>query len=285
MGSPLYMAPEQMASSRDVDARADVWSLGATLYEVARGSPPFETDNVLELAMMIREVEPADLSLARPDLPPSLCAVVARCLRKDPAQRFPDAAALGAALGEVFVATSASVAASRPLTDRVPSPATDRDGLEETQHAAARAPRPTPSPRGAAVTPPGSTVPSASFGARAARWPLIVGLLSLTIVAAALTLRARQRDDPEARPLPAAALASAAPTSSPSATPSPPTVTAPPPVEPPASPSAAPPAAPSHPVVTAPARPPPPAPGKPGSSSAAHGAPTPPSIPAPPPRL
>ncbi|MBL0194137.1 MAG: serine/threonine protein kinase [Myxococcales bacterium] len=202
MGSPLYMAPEQMASSRDVDARADVWSLGATLYEVASGSPPFDTDNVLELATMIRDVEAPDLSAARPDLPASLCAVVARCLRKEPALRFRDAAELRAALGEVFgPPTAASSAASPPppVTHRAAAPATAAvAALEATQRAV------------------GATAPGSTSSPSRLRWPLAVGLLSLTALAAtALAVRGRQGDATDTRPpLTAPAAASSATASS-----------------------------------------------------------------------
>lgn len=302
MGSPLYMAPEQMASSRDVDARADVWSLGATLYEVASGSPPFDTDNLLELATMIRDVEVPDLSLARPDFPPSLCAVVARCLRKDPALRFRDAAALGDALGEVFGASSeaAPLAASRrlPFTyrDGAPAPAPD-EALQRTQRAAGVSAAQTP--RGAGVAPPTRTTPGAasveSSDARpAARWPLAVGLLSLAIAAAALVVRARHGDSAEARALPSSTLASAAlPGSSPSVAPTPPTPTAAPsspaaPATLAAAPSAAP-AATLH-AVSSPAKPgptakEPTAAGRPGPPIPIHGPTAPSSTPPPPPRL
>jgi serine/threonine protein kinase len=99
MGSPLYMAPEQMRSTRQVDVRADVWSLGIVLYEALTGAPPFVADSLTEVCAMILTENPPAMSIRRPNLPPQLEAVVARCLEKLPEGRFADVADLAAALG------------------------------------------------------------------------------------------------------------------------------------------------------------------------------------------
>src|SRR6185295_16740613 len=97
MGSPLYMAPEQMSSARDADARSDVFSLGALLYHLLTGTPPFPGRAAVEVFERISQGPPSPLAL-RPELPPGIEAVTSRCLRKDREQRFPDVAALAAAL-------------------------------------------------------------------------------------------------------------------------------------------------------------------------------------------
>ena len=89
LGSPAYISPEQLQSARDVDVRADIWSLGATLYQLLSARLPFYRPNVTEMAVRI-VMEPPDPL----DVDPALRAVVLRCLEKSPALRYPDVAAL-----------------------------------------------------------------------------------------------------------------------------------------------------------------------------------------------
>lgn len=97
LGTPHYMAPEQMRSARAADARSDVWSLGAVLYRLLAGSPPFPGDSLLDVCMAMQRGA-APLGAGRPDVPPGLDAVVQRCLRQAPEERPPDVAALAADL-------------------------------------------------------------------------------------------------------------------------------------------------------------------------------------------
>ena len=98
MGSPLYMSPEQMTSTRDVDARADIWALGAILYELLSGRTPFAADTMPQLCAMILQQQPQPVRDFRPDIPDGLQQVVLHCLEKDPAHRFPTVAELAQAL-------------------------------------------------------------------------------------------------------------------------------------------------------------------------------------------
>jgi eukaryotic-like serine/threonine-protein kinase len=100
LGSPAYMPPEQLQNPRDVDKRSDIWSVGATLYELICGRPAFEGPGYLDLATRILSQPPSPLS-ARPlpsPLPPGLEQVIGKCLEKDRSQRYSDAAELAVAL-------------------------------------------------------------------------------------------------------------------------------------------------------------------------------------------
>ncbi|HEY8038380.1 MAG TPA: serine/threonine-protein kinase [Polyangiaceae bacterium] len=121
VGTPRYMAPEQVVAARNVDARADVWALGVTLYELLAGTPPFDGQTVLAVLNQIEQQEPRGLAAARPGVPEELAGVVHRCLAKDPAGRPADARALAAALapfGESAPASGRGVEAVLPATAR-----------------------------------------------------------------------------------------------------------------------------------------------------------------------
>ncbi len=110
MGSPKYMSPEQLKSSRDVDARTDIWALGVILYELLSGEGAFRADTVPQLYVAI--IQDAPQPLKRTDIPPGLVAVIMRCLEKDPARRFQSVAELAFALSE-FASQSARTSIER----------------------------------------------------------------------------------------------------------------------------------------------------------------------------
>jgi serine/threonine-protein kinase len=87
MGTPLYMAPEQLRSTRDVDARADIWALGATLYQLLTGSPPF-TGTETTIGVAIVTDAPTPMEQLRPGVPLALQRIVERALEKDRERRF-----------------------------------------------------------------------------------------------------------------------------------------------------------------------------------------------------
>ncbi|WP_437592001.1 serine/threonine-protein kinase [Sorangium sp. So ce1000] len=98
LGSPLYMCPEQVRSARDVDARADIWSLGVIMYEMLTGRTPYDGDSVPQLFHALLYEEAAPVAQLRPDVPRELDAVVMHCLAKDRDQRWRNVGDLAAAL-------------------------------------------------------------------------------------------------------------------------------------------------------------------------------------------
>ncbi len=98
MGSPLYMSPEQLASSKSVDTRSDIWALGVVLYELLTGLRPFPAETMPELVAAILQREHVPVSELRPDIAAGFEAVVHKCLEKEPKRRFQNVAELAAAL-------------------------------------------------------------------------------------------------------------------------------------------------------------------------------------------
>ena len=111
MGSPGYMSPEQLRSTRDADARSDIWALGVTLFELVAGRPPFTAESITELTLRVA----MDPTPPLPGVPREFAQVVARCLEKDPSRRFANVSQLAAALapfGSARVAEAAVNTAS-----------------------------------------------------------------------------------------------------------------------------------------------------------------------------
>lgn len=100
MGSPQYMAPEQVAEAKRVDARADVYGLGATLYHALVGEPPFLGESVIEILARVMKETAVPPAQRNPAIEPRLSRICVRCLAKDPADRFQTAAELADALAE-----------------------------------------------------------------------------------------------------------------------------------------------------------------------------------------
>jgi eukaryotic-like serine/threonine-protein kinase len=97
-GTPMFMAPEQTVGDRSLDARADIYALGAMMYHALTGRPPFTGENAFEIMMAHSRDPVVPPSQINSSVPADLEQVVLRCLAKKPEDRFPSARALGQAL-------------------------------------------------------------------------------------------------------------------------------------------------------------------------------------------
>ena len=98
LGSPSYMAPEQVQNMRDIDVRADVWAIGTVLYEALTGRPAFTGHSVGEIFGAVLHVDPQSARSLRPAIPEALDAAVTRCIKRAREERFADVAELAAAI-------------------------------------------------------------------------------------------------------------------------------------------------------------------------------------------
>jgi tRNA A-37 threonylcarbamoyl transferase component Bud32 len=100
-GSPLFMSPEQASGDDTVDARSDIYSLGAVMYYMLTGQPPFMSDNPLKVMIAHASQEVVPPRQINPDIPVEFEEIILRCLEKDPDHRFQDVASLRLALREI----------------------------------------------------------------------------------------------------------------------------------------------------------------------------------------
>jgi serine/threonine-protein kinase len=92
IGTPNYMAPEQLLSSKTVDARADIWSLGVCLFKALTNRLPYDADTLPALGYLLATKEPPSARSFRPDVPEALSWIVSRCLRRNADERYANVA-------------------------------------------------------------------------------------------------------------------------------------------------------------------------------------------------
>jgi len=137
LGTAHYMAPEQARGAREIDARADVYALGAILYEMLSAQRVVEGASYNEVLFQVLTRPHVPLEQLLPSCPPALAAVVERCLQKDAAARYANAAELLVALAELPRVAGAQAVTSRGDVLGRPSPARSRAGIAGKALAAA----------------------------------------------------------------------------------------------------------------------------------------------------
>lgn len=109
LGTPFYMSPEQ-AGGDPVDHRTDLWALGAVLYEILTGKPPFQADSSQALYFAIQHRDPPSIRALRPEVPPAVEEIVLRLLEKEPVRRYGDAREVAAELERLRLQAAGSSA-------------------------------------------------------------------------------------------------------------------------------------------------------------------------------
>ncbi len=121
MGTPDYMAPEQAEESHTVDIRADVYSLGCTLYHLLTGTVPFPGGTLFQKLKKHQSNQPASIEQRRPDVPQAVCEVVYKLMAKRPEDRYQTPAEVAAVLAECAIQRPPNAV---PVTSGSPQPAT-----------------------------------------------------------------------------------------------------------------------------------------------------------------
>ncbi|MGE0711019.1 MAG: protein kinase [Planctomycetota bacterium] len=195
MGTPAFMPPEQADGDKArVDARADVYSLGATLYALLCGRPPFEGDSLVSLLTKLFSEPPRPPRALNPAVDPALEALCLRCLEKEPADRFPSCAELEAALAAWEAAAAAPDAGSSTAGAPPPAGASPPAPTRPAPSRAQPAPRPQAPPARRAASQRRRAAPEEESHERPAP-TLIVGAslaVVLLLVLGFLALRPRR---------------------------------------------------------------------------------------------
>lgn len=161
IGTALYMSPEQARGERP-DERADIYSLGVTLFEMVSGRPPFEADSAMSTLLMHLNDPVPNISDLNPTVPPTLKAIIEKALAKSPANRFQSTDELAAALQGILSGAAAPTPAATFI--ETPAAAPEATFIEDTPLAEA-APESTFIEEPEPAVPPRATIPSPTIRA------------------------------------------------------------------------------------------------------------------------
>jgi formylglycine-generating enzyme required for sulfatase activity len=167
LGTPHYIAPEQTVSPQKADIRADIYSLGCTLYCLLTGHPPFDAPSLYELLQAHHSMDAKPLNFIRPEVPVELAAVVAKMLAKEPERRFQTHAEVAEALKPFFRKDGVNSKALKPEVSQV--------GLVDPKQEPVKVPTPAtqPQPKADANPAPGQT----AAGSRAEpKWESLIDI-------------------------------------------------------------------------------------------------------------
>jgi serine/threonine protein kinase len=184
MGTPAYLAPEQARDSRRVDIRADIYSLGCTLYHLLTGQVPFRGVSLAEVVLRHQLEEPVPIDQARPGVPPEVQAVVHKMLAKKPDERYQTPAEVAEALAPFAAFFPAEAASWMAATNPNPAATDDQAVMVDNSSDPTRTDRPVaPGPRSSELTV-GSSRPWYFFLVAT-----LVGVVGLAILIARLVSR------------------------------------------------------------------------------------------------
>ena len=162
LGTPDYIAPEQTLDAQSVDIRADIYSLGCSLYYLLSGRPPFRGGSLYEVLQAHHSAEAPALDLLRPEIPIELAAVVAKMMAKQAVQRFQTPAEVASALAPFFKKGNSAALESKPEHANAhqagPSSGSDRSSLTKTSAGL------TPAPAASVPTQADPSRPNSGWG-------------------------------------------------------------------------------------------------------------------------
>lgn len=184
LGSPGYMAPEQIRSARHADHRADVWGFGVVLFRLLTRKPAFEGEGAMGICAAILSDAPKPIRSLRPEVPEELAGVIGRCLEKDPAHRYQSVTELARALCP-FAPDSPTAARFR----NVPRSSVDSTMRASVMERTMDAPLVSDAATNAAVTGRAENAPTPAK----VRWPYALAGVVLLGIASVFVLR---RADP-----------------------------------------------------------------------------------------
>lgn len=197
LGSPVYMPPEQLRNAKEIDGRADLWSLGVVVYEMLTSTTPFDADGVGEIFAAILSNDPVPLCERNPAVPRELSDVISKCLKRDTRERWQDAGELARALvpfgsgawNEVVPRIDSLLARARMMKS-LSTPIETKIVVDLIAAAAERAkttsgarsvppPASQPNPTVVDTNPDGRSTLSEAAAMRPRRWPFVVAAVAV----------------------------------------------------------------------------------------------------------